>query len=168
MANNSSDLYLHYFYFQAFSDELDVRQGDFESIRSQGDRLVCQLSDQTEREVLRKQMDDISHRLDRIQNLVNDRGQRIGERTHYGIVEFEIVLKDCYDRIEQFKTNLRGGNNLESIEEKHEGSQVSLNKKKNWSSGLDFGFCCDFRKSLLVSPRPPKYDPKGADASSCE
>ena len=89
MASNSSDLYLHYFYFQAFSDELDVRQGDFESIRSQGDRLVCQLSDQSEREVLQKQMDDISDRLDRIQNLVNDRGQRIGERSHFGVVEFE-------------------------------------------------------------------------------
>lgn len=130
MANNSPDLYLHYFYFQAFSDELDVRQGDFESVRSQGDRLVCQLSDQTEQEVLQKQMDDISDRLDRIQSLVNERGQRIGERTHYGIVEFEIALKDCYEKIEQFKTNLRGVNNLESIEGGQERLHVSLNKKK--------------------------------------
>ena len=128
MANNSPDLYLHYFYFQAFSNELDVRQGDFESVRSQGDRLVCQLSDQTEREVLRKQMDDISNRLDRIQHLVNDQGQRIGERTHYGIVEFEITLKDCYEKIEQFKTNLRGVNHLESIEEGQGSLQVSLSK----------------------------------------
>ncbi|KAL9958264.1 hypothetical protein ACROYT_G035259 [Oculina patagonica] len=101
---------------KAFSDELDVRQGDFESIRSQGDRLVCQLSDRTERETIRKQMDDISHRLERIQNLVNDRGQRVGERTHYGVVEFEEALKDCYERIEQFKSNLREVKNLESIE----------------------------------------------------
>lgn len=129
MANNSPDLYLHYFYFQAFSDELDVRQGDFESIRSQGDRLVCQLSDQTEREVLRKQMDDISDRLDRIQNLVNERGQRIGERTHYGIVEFETALKDCYERIEQFKSNLQGVSNFESMEGGQERLQVTLNKK---------------------------------------
>ena len=127
MANNSPDLYLHYFYFQAFSDELDVRQGDFESIRSQGDRLVCQLSDQTEQEAHRKQMDDISNRLDRIQNLVNERGQWIGERTHYGILEFEIALKDCYEKIEQFKTNLRGVSNVESIFGGHD-SQVSLNK----------------------------------------
>lgn len=130
MANNSPDLYLHYFYFQAFSDELDVRQGDFESIRSQGDRLVCQLSDQTEQEAHRKQMDDISNRLDRIQNLVNERGQCIGERTHYGIVEFEIALKDCYEKIEQLKTSLRGVSNLESIDGVHEGSQVSLKKPK--------------------------------------
>ena len=123
MANNNPELYLHYFYYQAFSDELDVRQGDFESIQSQGDRLVCQLSDRTERETLRKQMDDISYRLERIQNLVNDRGQRIGERTHYGVVEFEVALKDCYERIEQFKNNLREVQNLESIGE----GQVSLN-----------------------------------------
>ena len=129
MANNSPDLYLHYFYFQAFSDELDVRQGDFESVRSQGDRLVCQLSDHSEREALRKQMDDISNRLDRIQNLVNDRGQQMGEKTHYGIVEFEIALKDCYEKIEQFKANLRGVNNLDSIEGGQERLQVTLNKK---------------------------------------
>ena len=152
MANNSPDLYLHYFYFQAFSDELDVRQGDFESVRSQGDRLVCQLNDQTEREVLQKQMDDISDRLDRIQNLVNERGQRIGERTHYGIVEFEIALKDCYEKIEQYKTNLLGASNLESIGGGQERLQVSLNNKKSWPSGLDFVFCCDFRKSF-ISPR---------------
>ena len=152
MANNSPDVYLHYFYFQAFSDELDVRQGDFESIRSQGDRLVCQLSDQTEREVLRKQMDDISDRLDRIQNLVNERGQRIGERTHYGIVEFETALKDCYEKIEQFKASMRGVSNLESIEGGQERLQVTLNKKKAGQAALILFSVAIFRKSF-ISPR---------------
>ena len=124
MESNSSDLYLHYFYFQAFSHELDVRQGDFESIRSQGDRLVCQLSDQSEREVLQKQMDDISDRLDRIQNLVNDRGQRIGERTHYGVVDFEESLRLCYERIDQFKSKLQEIENLESHNEGNNKLQV--------------------------------------------
>lgn len=127
MANNNPDLYLHYFYFQAFSDELDVRQGDFESIRSQGDRLVCQLNDHTERKALQKQMDDVSHRLERIQNLVNDRGQQIGERTHYGVVDFDVALKDCYERVDQFKANLREIRNLESIEEGQDSLQVSKN-----------------------------------------
>lgn len=145
MANSSSDLYLHYFYFQAFSDELDVRQGDFESIRSQGDRLVCQLSDHTEQEVLRKQMDDISYRLERIQNLVNDRGQRIGERTHYGVVEFEESLKDCYERIEQFKSNLREIENLESGEEGQNSLQVGLLSLNE----LGFSFFYDFSKVII-------------------
>lgn len=149
MADNNPDLYLHYFYFQAFSDELDVRQGDFESIRSQGDRLVCQLSDRTERESLQKQMEDISHRLDRIQNLVNDRGQRIGERTHYGVVELEVALKDCYERIEHFKTNLREVANLESIVERQE---VGLKLEKLTTTTLNMVAVAIFPKSLFISP----------------
>lgn len=150
MASNSSDLYLHYFYFQAFSDELDVRQGDFESIRSQGDRLVCQLSDQSEREVLQKQMDDISDRLDRIQNLVNDRGQRIGERSHYGVVEFEESLRVCYDRIDQFKSKLREMENLESNNEGKNKSQVGQLKVNH-----RLKFCFDIFPSYYLSHRKP-------------
>lgn len=115
MANSSSDLYLHYFYFQAFGDELDVRQSDFESVRSQGDRLICQLSDQTEREALTKQMDDISNRLERIQNLVNDR-ERDLDLGHYGVGELNSSLNDCNDRVEQLKTSLRELQNLESLD----------------------------------------------------
>ena len=115
MANNSSDLYLHYFYFQAFDDELDVRQSDFESVRSQGDRLICQLSDQTEREALIKQMDDISSGLERIQNLVNGREREFDSR-HYGVGELNSALNECNDRVEQLKVNLRELQNLESLD----------------------------------------------------
>ena len=115
MANSSSDLYLHYFYFQAFGDELDVRQSDFESVRSQGDRLICQLSDQTEREALTKQMDDISNRLERIQNLVNDRERDLDSR-HHGVGELNSSLNDCNDRVGQLKTSLRELQNLESLD----------------------------------------------------
>lgn len=131
MANSSSDLYLHYFYFQAFGDELDVRQSDFESVRSQGDRLICQLSDHTERETLSKQMDDISYRLDRIQNLVNDRGREHDSR-YRAVKELNSALNDCNDRIVQLRTSLRNIQDLESFGESGDRFQEQVRLTFTW------------------------------------
>ena len=125
MANSSSDLYLHYFYFQAFGDELDVRQSDFESVRSQGDRLIGQLSDHAERETLAKQMDDISHRLERIQNLMSEKERDIGA-SHCSVVEFSAALKDCNHRVVQFKTSLRELEDLQSFREVDDSLQLQV------------------------------------------
>lgn len=100
------DGYLHMFYFQAFGDELGVRSSDFESVCSQGDRLLTQLSECVERETLRGQMNEVTDRLKRIQRLVAEKGHDIGERYHR-MAEFEVALKDCYERIEEFKASLQ-------------------------------------------------------------
>lgn len=148
MASSSSDLYLHYFYFQAFGDELDVRQSDFESVRSQGERLIGQLSDHTERESLTKQMDDISNRLERIQNLVSDRGREFDARD-CGTAELNTAMNDCYDKVEQFKTSLREFKNLEMFGEGQERLQLQVGMSHivvTLSSGGGFGSCGDFCK----------------------
>lgn len=154
MANSSSDLYLHYFYFQAFGDELDVRQSDFESVRSQGDRLIGQLSDHTEREALAKQMDDISNRLERIQNLVSDREREFDARQH-GFVELHTALKDCCDRVEHFKTSLREFENLESFREGVDRLQLQVRQNFIVFLWNDSGLIpvAIFVKSLFIAPR---------------
>ena len=105
MANSNSDVYLHYFYFQAFGDEFDVRQSDFECVRSQGDRLIGQLSDRTEQKALATQMEDISQRLERIQNLMHEKARDVGTIRHNSVEEFNVALKVCTDRLQQLNTN---------------------------------------------------------------
>ena len=126
MANTSPDSFLHTFYFQAFGDELDVRLSDFESVRSQGGRLIGQLSDRMESEALKKQMDDVSDCLERIQHLVVEKEQMVGE-SYYGRAEFEVALKDCYERMEQFKGSLREADSAESLQERHRIIKVCQN-----------------------------------------
>lgn len=117
MASNSSDLHLHYFYFQAFGEELEVRQSDFESVRSQGDRLICQLTDETEREALSKQMHDIANRFERIQHLLNDRGGE-SDAQNRNVREWNDALNDCNERVEHLRTSLGELQNFESFQDR--------------------------------------------------
>ena len=126
MANSNSDVYLHYFYFQAFADEFDVRQSDFECVRSQGDRLIGQLSDRTEQKALATQMEDISQRLERIQNLMHEKERGVGAIRHNSVEEFNVALKVCTDRLQQLNTNLGEFENFESFREEHDRLQLQV------------------------------------------
>ena len=95
---------------------MEVRQSDFESVRSQGDRLICQLTDQSEQETLCKQMYDIANRFRRIQNLLNDRGGDYGTR-NTSLQEFYSALTDCNGRVEQLRASVREFQNLASFRE---------------------------------------------------
>lgn len=126
MANSISDVYLHYFYFQAFGDEFDVRQSDFECVRSQGDRLIGQLSDRTEQKALATQMEDISQRLERIQNLMHEKERDVGTIRHNSVEEFNTALKACIDRLQQLNANLGEFENFESLREEHDRLQLQV------------------------------------------
>ena len=126
MANSNSDVFLHYFYFQAFADEFDVRQSDFECVRSQGDRLIGQLSDRTEQKALATQMEDISQRLERIQNLMHEKERNVGAISHSSVEEFNVALKVCTDRLQQLNTNLGEFENFESFREEHDKLQLQV------------------------------------------
>lgn len=126
MANSNSDVYLHYFYFQAFGDEFDVRRSDFECVRSQGDRLIGQLSDRTEQKALATQMEDISQRLERIQNLMHEKERGVGAIRHNSVEEFNVALKVCTDRLQQLNTNLGEFENFESFREEHDRLQLQV------------------------------------------
>ena len=142
MASYSSDLHLHCFYFQAFGEELEVRQSDFESVRSQGDRLICQLADETEREALSKRMHDIANRFDRIQHLLNDRDGELDAQNR-SVRELNGALNDCNGRVEHLKASLRELQNLESFQGRLQ-QQVRLSL-----SGITIVICSPFHLSCV-------------------
>ena len=98
--------YCHTFYFQAFTDELDVRSSDFQSVLGQGDRLLGQLSEGLDRETLRDQMSDVTDRLARIQTLVAEKKHLVGLRSQ-GVEEFDAKLQDCQERLHDLKEALQ-------------------------------------------------------------
>lgn len=105
MAKQEYTVHTFEYSFQHFSDELDAEVAEFENSKSEGNRLLSHLSDRSEREKMQKQVDDVNERLEAIQKLVLDKERRLGDRC-YQMAEFEVGLKDCHERMEQYKASL--------------------------------------------------------------
>jgi len=112
----------HTFRFQEFSDEVDVRVTDFESVRNQGYRLIVLLEDVHEGETLKERIDSLQDSLDRIQSLVTQKEKDIGDR-YYHMAEFEVALQDVRERIDDYRTRMEKVK-MKDCSERHEKLQV--------------------------------------------
>ena len=124
MAEQEYVIHTFEYSFQFFSDELDVQVADFESSKSDGKRLLSHVTDPAERESMHRQVNDVSERLEAIQRLVLDKERRVGDR-YYQMAEFEVGLKDCHERMDEYRVSLcevRGGEMIE--DEQRESLQV--------------------------------------------
>ena len=88
--------------------------------------MIGQLSDRTEQKALATQMEDISQRLERIQNLMHEKERDVGAISHNSVEEFNAALKVCTDRVQQLSTNLGEFENFESFREEHGRLQLQV------------------------------------------
>lgn len=95
----------HSFRFQEYSDEVDIKVTDFESVRNQGYRLIDLLEDIDEGNSLRDRITTLQDSLDRIQTLVTQKEKEVGDR-YYKTAEFEVALQDAKERVEDYKTRI--------------------------------------------------------------
>ena len=112
----------HTFCFQEFSDEVDVRVTDFESVRNQGYRLIDLLEDAEEGNRLKERINSLQDSLDRIQALVTQKEKDVGDR-YYRMAEFEVALQDCRERVEDYRIRIQKVKSKDCID-RHEKLQV--------------------------------------------
>lgn len=112
----------HTFRFQEFSDEVDIKSTDFESVRNQGYRLIDLLEDVDEGNALKDRITSLQDSLDRIQTLVTQKENDVGDR-YYQTAEFEVTLQDTRERVDDYKTRIEKVKSRDCTD-RHEKLQV--------------------------------------------